>query len=312
MVVLKFLEASLRLRTALKQAAGGVFRALALHASSEYHRAWPALLALDSSLDVGSLLEGGSPKPEKKTQKDKASATNKKNKAPGKDKGAGQDGQDGQGPPSDDKERTESTKLRRLPAAGAMLLAVLLRFPSETVAPIVSGLSKILPRKDILLALALESRTARVLEAALAPSSALGSHLRLKMAASFKGVMATLGPHHIGGWVCAALWRTSLGDSGLREAFAKELLDVEDKLRTENFAVWKVCGLHQVKVHTSEWMQQQKKAGKIQALFDDLLTGDTESAKAAKMRKARAAEDEALTKATAEAEDPIATWINHL
>ena len=38
-------------------------------------------------------------------------------------------------------ESVGSPKLRRLPAAGAMLLAVLLRFPAETVAPIVSGLS---------------------------------------------------------------------------------------------------------------------------------------------------------------------------
>ena len=130
---------------------------------------------------------------------------------------------------------------------------------------------------------------------------------RLKLAASFKGLMATLGPHHIGGWVCAALWRTSLGDSGLRQAFAKELLDVEEKLRADNFAVWKVCGLHQVKVHTAEWMQQQKKAGKVQALFGDLIEGDTESARAAKMRKVRAAEDEALAKAATEAmEDPTA------
>lgn len=314
-VVLKFLEASLRLRAGLKQAAGGVFRALALHASSEYHRAWSSLLSL-APLDVNSLIEGESMgKSERESGKtgSNTDGTDTKLKAKKDKKGKKFKGME-KGVHSEDKKENPETeaveaesigspKLRRLPAAGAMLLAVLLRFPAETVAPIVSGLSKIL-RKDILLALALESRTARVLEAALAPSSALGMR-RLKLAASFKGLMATLGPHHIGGWVCAALWRTSLGDSGLRQAFAKELLTVEEKLRTDNFAVWKVCGLHQVKVHTAEWMQQQKKAGKVQALFGDLIEGDTESAKAAKMRKVRAAEDEALAKAATEAlEDP--------
>jgi len=335
MVVLKFLEASLRLRAALKQAAGGVFRALALHASSEYHRAWPTLLSLDASLDVSSLLESGEQaikrdkrnpaekagddeiagksKPRGKAKKGKAksldttdgSLTNFKSNT---DKGQeaktarSQDQTDDFSPEASG--NSGSARLRRLPAAGAMLLTVLLRFPSETVAPVVSGLSKIL-RKDLLLALALEQRTARVLEAALAPSSALGAHLRIKLAASFKGIVATLGPHHVGGWVCAALWRTSLGDSGLREAFAKELLEVEEKLRTDNFAVWKVCGLHQVKIHSGEWLQQQKKAGKVQALFADLIGGEgAESAKAAKMRKKRAAEDEALANATEAMLDP--------
>lgn len=313
MVVLKFLEASLRLRAALKQAAGGVFRALALHASSEYHRAWSSLLSL-APLDVNSLIEGEwMSKSERKSEKTNSKTDGKDTKLKAKkgkkfkgmEKGvhSGEDKKENPETEAVEAESVGSPKLRRLPAAGAMLLAVLLRFPAETVAPIVSGLSKIL-RKDILLALALESRTARVLEAALAPSSALGMR-RLKLAASFKGLMATLGPHHIGGWVCAALWRTSLGDSGLHQAFAKELLDVEEKLRAENFAVWKVCGLHQVKVHTAEWMQQQKKAGKVQALFGDLIEGDTESARAAKMRKVRAAEDEALAKAATEAmEDP--------
>ena len=317
MVVLKFLEASLRLRAALKQAAGGVFRALALHASSEYHRAWPTLLSLDASLDVSSLLENG----EQAIKRDKSNPVEKA----GGDEIAGKskprertkkgkaksldttDETDGFAPEASG--NSGSARLRRLPAAGAMLLTVLLRFPSETVAPVVSGLSKIL-RKDLLLALALEQRTARVLEAALAPSSALGAHLRIKLAASFKGVIATLGPHHVGGWVCAALWRTSLGDSGLREAFAKELLEVEEKLRSDNFAVWKVCGLHQVKIHSGEWLQQQNKAGKVQALFADLIGGEgAESAKAAKMRKKRAAEDEALANATEAMLDPTVAWI---
>lgn len=254
MVVLKFLEASLRLRAGLKQAAGGVFRALALHASSEYHRAWPTLLCLDAKADVASLW---------KSEK----------------------------------------VLRRFPSAGPMLLAVLLRFPAETVAPITSGLAKMLSQ-EILVALALESRTARVLEAALAPSSAVATR-RQKLCSVFQGSMAVLGPHPCGGWVCAALWRASLGTK-LREAFAKELLEVEEQLRRENFAVWKVCGLHQVKVRREEWMQQQNKAGKVQALFEDLLASeDQEALKAAKQRRARAAEDEALSRAV---EDPTASW----
>ena len=249
-VVLKFLEAALRLRAGLKQAAGGVFRALGLHASSEYHRAWPTLLCLDAKADVAALWKA-------------------------------------------------ENVLRRFPSAGPMLLAMLLRFPAETVAPITSGLTKMLS-KEILVALALETRTARVLEAALAPSSALAAR-RQKLAKVFQGSMGVLGPHPCGGWVCAALWRASLG-TPLREAFAKELLEVEEKLRRENFAVWKVCGLHQVKVRREEWMQQQNKAGKVQALFEDLLAAeDQEALKAAKQRRARAAEDEALSKAV---EDP--------
>ncbi|CAK9006656.1 unnamed protein product [Durusdinium trenchii] len=286
MVVLKFLEASLRLRSGLKQAAGGVFRALGLQASSEYHRTWSSILSL-TSLEVPDLLEAPT-SAAPKTEKSNPKKSKKAKKSP-------------QAPKPERSE--EPNRLRRLPAGGAMLLAVLLRFPAETVAPVTSGLSKMLS-SDLLVALAKESRTARVLEAALAPSSALGPRLRLKLAAAFKGAMATLGPHHIGGWVCAALWRTSLADPKLRESFAKELLGVEDQLRAENFAVWKVCGLHQVKVRSEEWMKQQKKAGKVQALFADILAGEgEESAKAAKLRKARADEDEALAKAAA-MEDP--------
>eukprot|EP00931_Biecheleriopsis_adriatica_P060105 TRINITY_DN36084_c0_g1_i1.p1 TRINITY_DN36084_c0_g1~~TRINITY_DN36084_c0_g1_i1.p1 ORF type:complete len:358 (-),score=125.25 TRINITY_DN36084_c0_g1_i1:40-981(-) len=179
---------------------------------------------------------------------------------------------------------------------------MLLRFPAETVVPVTTGLTKVLAKPQLLQALAKEARTARVLEAALAPSSALAPNLRLKMARAFKGCLAALGPHHIGGWVCAAVWRASLGDSALREALAKELLSVEEELRKNNFAVWKVCGLHQVKVRQDEWSQQQKKAGKTQRLFGELLEGgDAEAAKAAAAARARAAEDKAMAKAAAEA-----------
>jgi len=258
-VVLKFLEAALRLRGALKQAASAVFKAFGLQLSAQYHRTWPSLLALDAVDDVDALFK------------------------PRKDE--------------------DALALRRLPAGGALILAALLRFPSEVVAPVTSGLSKIL-RKDLLTSLAMEARTARVLEAALAPSSALGGGLRLRLARAFKGSMQQLGPHPIGGWVCAALWRASLADTALRETFAKELLQVEDRLRQENFAVWKVCGLHQAKMRSEQWAKQQRKAGKVQALFGDILDGDAEAAKAAVAAKIRAAEDDKMAKAST-AEDPI-------
>ena len=253
-VVLKFLEAALRLRAGLKQATSCVFRALGLQASAQYHQAWPRLLSLGAADTVDSLY----------------------------------------------KEGAETQKVQRLPAGGPLILAVLLRFPPETVAPITSGLSKML--NGSLAALALEPRIARVLETALAPSSALGTG-RLKLAKAFKGSLKTLGPHPVGGWVCAALWRASLGDTPLRTAFAEELLTVEDRLRKENFAVWKVCGLHQVKQRTEQWTQQQRKAGKIHALFEDILDGSSEAAKAAATTKARAQEDEQIAKAQ---EDPFA------
>ena len=72
MVVLKFLEASLRLRAGLKESATAVFRALGLHASSEYHRVWPSLLAL-TSLDVAELWQEA--KKKTKTQKEDAAET---------------------------------------------------------------------------------------------------------------------------------------------------------------------------------------------------------------------------------------------
>ena len=255
-VILKFLEAALRLRAGMKQAAGGVFRALGLHSSAQHHQAWPSLLSLGTITDVDGLCTP---------------------------------------------EEAGEVKLRKLPTGGPLIMTVLLRFPAETVAPITSGLGKILKKKT-LAALAVDARVARVLEAALAPSSALGSG-RLKLAKAFKGVLHTLGPHPVGGWVCAALWRSSLADTSLRTSFAAELLSVEDQLRKENFAVWKVCGLHQVKQRTQEWTQQQKKAGKIHALFEEILDGDSEAAKAAATAKVRSQEDAKMARAQ---EDPIA------
>jgi len=258
-VVLKFLEAALRLRAGLKQATSCVFRALGLQASAQYHQAWPRLLSLGAVDTVDGLY----------------------------------------------KEGAETQKVQRLPAGGPLILAVLLRFPPETVAPITSGLSKML--NGSLAALAVEPRVARVLETALAPSSALGSGGRLKLAKAFKGTLKTLGPHPVGGWVCAALWRASLGETPLRTAFAEELLTVEDRLRKENFAVWKVCGLHQAKQRTEQWTQQQRKAGKIHALFEDILDGSSEAAKASATTKARAQEDAKMAKAQ---EDPFVQMLS--
>jgi len=275
-VVLKFLEAALRLRSGLKQAAGAVFRAFGLHASSDHHRAWPTLLALDRLEDADALQKSSL----------KQSSENQ-NKADQDDKASHHD---------------SAFLLRNLPSAGPQILAMLLRYPAEAVVPISAGLPKMLAKQPLLVALAKEPKTARVLEAALAPSSALAGNLRLRMARAFKGTLVQLGPHHVGGWVCAALWRPSLAEPALRESFAKELLSVEEELRTKNYAVWKVCGLHAAKVRQEEWSQQQQKAGKTQRLFGELLEGgDAEAAKAAAAVRARAAEDQAMAKAAAEA-----------
>jgi hypothetical protein len=196
--------------------------------------------------------------------------------------------------------------LRQLPASGPLLLGAFLRFPAETVQPLNAGLAKLLgsPHLSVFLnAMAREAKTARVLEAALAPSSAVLPKLRAKLVRAFKGLLGSLAPHHIGGWVCASLWRASLSDTQTREAFAQELLAVEDRLRRENFAVWKVCGLNQAKLHGEVWQKQQEKAGKARRLFDSILLGaDPELAKAAAVARQNAVEDEDERRAR---EDPI-------
>ncbi|CAE8646632.1 unnamed protein product, partial [Polarella glacialis] len=266
------------------QAAGAVFRALGLHASSEYQRAWPTILSLERLEDVDALLKPvgaqqgrrGSARPAATEESEATISASSSSSGP--------------------------RQLRNLPSAGPQILAMLLRFPAEVVAPLLTGLQKVLSNSELLGALAREARTARVLEAALAPSSALSAPLRLKTARAFKGTLGALGPHHVGGWVAAAVWRASLGETALRAAFAEELLAVEEDLRAKNFAVWKVCGLHQAKVRQEEWSQQQSKAGKTQRLFEGLLEGgDAEAAKAAAAARTRAEDDRAMAKAAAEA-----------
>ncbi|CAJ1337658.1 unnamed protein product, partial [Effrenium voratum] len=77
-VVLKMLEAALRLRAGLKAAAGNVFRALALQNASEHPKAWPTLLALQS-LEVDDLLEKDSKEKDSK-QKERAKARSAKHR----------------------------------------------------------------------------------------------------------------------------------------------------------------------------------------------------------------------------------------
>jgi len=279
-VVVKFVEACLRVRGGMKPCATEVFRALDLRESGEYHRVWQTLLTLqhtDSPVDLLRPVKGKGAGKGKGTAPKDVQAENDSSSAP-----------------------TQS--LKSLPAAGPQLLGALLRFPANTVQPLNSGLPKLLEHREVLIALAREAKTARVLEAALAPSSALLPKLRARLARAYKGTMGGLGPHPVGGWVCAALWRASLGDVGLREAFSKELLDVEEDLRAHNFAVWKVCGLHQAKVRKEEWASQQEKASKTKRIFDSILEdGDPEAAKAAALKRKReeqeAAEHEAQLRA---------------
>lgn len=264
-IAVRFAEACLRLRAGLKLCAAEIFRALDLRASTEYHRVWPTLLALEHTDSPATLMRV---------------------KGKGKGKGEVEAVLESGTPPK--------TTLKSLPAVGPQLLTALLRFPADAVQPLNSGLPKFMENREVLLALAREAKTARVLEGALAPASALLPKLRARLARAFKGALGELGPHPVGGWVCAALWRASLGETALREAFAKELLDVEEALRAHNFAVWKVCGLHQAKVRQEEWSQQQEKAGKAKRLFDSILEdADPEAAKVAAHARVRAAEDAA-------------------
>lgn len=264
-IVLKLLEAALRVKTSFRQAASSVFRALGLQASSEHHRSWPTLLCLEQLEGFSSLWKStiGKKQHGKSAELKDATGLDETLTAPSSSSSS------------------QPQQIRNMPAAGPQILAALLRFPGEAVTPILAGLPKLLEQRELLIALAQGTRTAKVLEAALAPSSSLTSKQRLRMVKAFKGCLKQLGPHHVGGWVCAAVWRASLAEPSLREAFAKELLEVEEELRSQNFAVWKVCGLHQAKVRNEEWKKQQHKAGKTQRLFGELLEGgDPEAAKA--------------------------------
>lgn len=262
-VVAKFLEACLRLRACFKQGAAAVFKALGLNSSTEYQRSWPTLLALETTGSPADLLCS----PRLKSRGEASGDVALEDKSP------------------DTPNSDESAVLRSLPAAGAQILALLLRFPADAVQPLNSGMPKLLKSRPALVAMAKEARVARVLEAALAPQSALMPKLRAKLTRAFKGLLGGLGPHPVGGWVCAALWRASLGDVALREAFSKELLAVEDALRQRNFAVWKVCGLHQAKTRQEEWTQQQEKASKAQRLFGALLEGGAAAEAAAETKQ---------------------------
>eukprot|EP00930_Biecheleria_cincta_P049040 TRINITY_DN34284_c0_g1_i1.p1 TRINITY_DN34284_c0_g1~~TRINITY_DN34284_c0_g1_i1.p1 ORF type:complete len:785 (-),score=183.42 TRINITY_DN34284_c0_g1_i1:66-2099(-) len=250
-IVLKLLEAALRLKTGFRQVAIPIFRALALQAASEHHRSWPTILCLEQ-LGFESLWKPASGR---------------------KQHGKAAELKDTTGLDETLKASSQPLQIRNMPSAGPQILAALLRFPGDAVTPILAGLPKLLEQRELLVALAQGARTAKVLEAALSPSSALNSKQRLRMVKAFKGCLACLGPHHVGGWVCAAVWRASLAEPSLREAFAKELLEVEEELRSQNFAVWKVCGLHQAKVRNEEWTKAQHKAGKTQRLFGELLEG---------------------------------------
>jgi len=259
-VVVRLLEACLRLQTGFKHVATEVFRTLGLRDTSENHKVWPTLLALE---DIGG--------PEALLRE----ATSENGNSAG-----------GEG--------RIHAKLRPLPAAGPQLLGLLLRFPKEVVQPLNLGLPKLLDRQDLLETLAREPRTARVLEAALTPTSALLPKLRMRLTRAFTGLLGGLGPHPIGGWVAAALWRSSLGNATLRAKFAEELLAVEDELRANNFAVWKVCGLNAAKIRKEEWAEQQQKASKTKRIFSEIIDGgDAEAAQAAQRARLRAAEDAA-------------------
>mmetsp|Transcript_22767 Transcript_22767/g.43658 ORF Transcript_22767/g.43658 Transcript_22767/m.43658 type:complete len:878 (+) Transcript_22767:47-2680(+) len=259
-VVVRLLEACLRLQTGFKHIATEVFRALGLRNNSENHKVWPTLLCLE---DIGG--------PEALLREIASES--------GKNAGGG---------------CQIHAKLRPLPAAGPQLLGLLLRFPQEVVQILNLGLPKLLEHQELLGALAREPRTARVLEAALKSTSALLPKLRMRLTRAFTGSLGGLGPHHVGGWVAAALWRSSLGSTTLRAKFAEELLAVEDELRANNFAVWKVCGLNAAKVRKEEWAEQQQKASKTKRIFSEIIDGgDTEAAQAAQRARLRAAEDAA-------------------
>jgi len=263
-VVVKLAEACLRIQAGFKTLGTSVFRSLDLKSAADFHRAWPTLLALERVDKLEDLL---------RTDASKA-------------------------------EEGSVAALRPLPSAGAQLVSALLRFPPEAVQPLIIGLPKQLKAVGAFNALARESKTARVLETALSTTSALPEALRVRLAHSFRGLLGGLGPHPIGGWVCVALWKVSLGHTHLRETFVKELLEVESGLREVNYAVWKVCGLNDAKLRQEEWSSRQKKAGKTKRLFENIVDGgDPEAAKAAAAARQRAAEDTAFREAEVAAKE---------
>eukprot|EP00929_Paragymnodinium_shiwhaense_P065162 TRINITY_DN3269_c3_g1_i1.p1 TRINITY_DN3269_c3_g1~~TRINITY_DN3269_c3_g1_i1.p1 ORF type:complete len:844 (+),score=274.10 TRINITY_DN3269_c3_g1_i1:70-2601(+) len=280
-VPVKFLEACLRLRAGLKEGAAAIFKGLGLTGWPDAGF-WPTLFALEPLAGPQDLLRAWKPR-----------GNPSRHSEQGAEAAAEAAADEGQG----------RMVLKHLPAAGSQILGLLLRFPRETVKPLDQGIFKLMGDKSILPYLAREAKTSKVLEAALSPSSALSPKMRSLFSKAFRGMLGELGPDPTGGWLVAALWRASLGDKSLREEFAHELLAVEDELRTRNFAVWKVCGLHQAKVRSEEWAKQQDKAGKTKRLFGEIIEGgDAEAVKAAALRRAREAEDEATRKALA---DPL-------
>jgi len=196
--------------------------------------------------------------------------------------------------------------LRQLPQAGPQIVLELLRFPLEAVRPLHRGLPKLFANKDALRALALERNPARVLQAAVDSStSTLPPNLRVRLIRSFRGLMAEIAPDPIGGWVAAAVYKASLGDMKLRQRLAKEMLSIEESLRVNNFAVWKVCNLNQAKTKTGEWAERQQKAGKAKRFLDDIIAdGRGATAPAAKgavaEAKRRKIEDAEIRKVEAE------------
>lgn len=281
-VVIKVLEACLRLRAGLVQAAAAVFKALTVGEPSEYSRAWPAVLLLDAKADSPAALL--------------CPAGNRRRNAPADPTAEG-----ARTAPNDSV--AAARVLKQLPAAGPQLLSTLLRFPAEAVEPLNSGLPAMFANKDALGALAMERKAARALQAALESTSAVSGKLRLRLAKAFRGLLADLAPDPIGGWVAAAVFKASLGQTALRASLAKEMLSVEESLRVNNFAVWKVCGLNQAKHKTGEWAERQKKAGKAQRMLAEVLDdggrGAAEAAKAAAEAKRRRQEDAASRRAEA-------------
>lgn len=290
-VVTKLLEASLRLNNAQKQLASEVFKALNLRSAAEHPRAWAALLLVDHSAEGPTALLAPAEKGWRKGAGKGSEEVGKKSNVVDKAADGASAGGMGERP----------LKLKPLPTAGPQLVSTLLRFSSEAVEPLNSGLPQLLASRQALRALALEPRTARVLEAALSPTSALLPSARLRLARAFRGLLGELGPHPVGGFVCGAVWKAALGEADLRQELAKELLEVKDILRTQNWAVWKVCGLYQAEVKQEEFAQKQRKAGKTKELFKEVLDGsNVEAAKAAAASSARKVEDFANREAEAQ------------
>jgi hypothetical protein len=159
-------------------------------------------------------------------------------------------------------------------ASGCRLVAALLSFPAQNVAPLLQGAKAFFARRGEWKAFGTDSRFTRVLEAALFPESPLPDPTKKAAVNAFLAdeAVAPLALDPKGSFVIGALWKGMSGNPAARNRLADSLLAVEDELRQVNAPLWKLCGLHAYKTQKEEWSAKQQKQKRAKTLFADVLT----------------------------------------